>query len=195
MIDEGYIKFNADWKETAAFEDTLLTDLIAVRQLVYEQGFIGVYPDEIGFGNISMRLKTWEEFYISGSKTGAIPIMDSKHIAKVTEVQVHNNCLSCIGPVIASSESMTHASVYRANPTIGAVIHIHSKVLWDRHKFKLPTTSADTPYGTVEMAAEVFDLVCNTGEQGILVMAGHEEGLIIYGKDLYTTYQLLQTIV
>ena len=68
MIDEGYIKFNADWKETAAFEDTLLTDLIAVRQLVYEQGFIGVYPDEIGFGNISMRLKTWEEFYISGSK-------------------------------------------------------------------------------------------------------------------------------
>ena len=45
MIDEGYIKFNADWEETAAFEDTLLTDLIAVRQLVYGQGFIGVYPD------------------------------------------------------------------------------------------------------------------------------------------------------
>ena len=195
MIDEGYIKFNSDWEKQAAFEDERLDELLRYRQLLYGLELIGAYPDGIGYGNISLRLDDWKRFYISGSKTGNYAVLGKEHFAKVTDIHVDNNWLSCVGPIIASSESMTHASVYKASKSIGAVIHVHSKSLWDKYKFKLPTTAEDVAYGTPRMAYEVLNLVTQIGDSGIIVMAGHEEGIIAFGADLETAYETLKTII
>ena len=149
----------------------------------------------IGYGNISVRLNSWKEFYISGSKTGNLAKLDNSHFSKVLEVYIGENSLKCTGPIIASSESMTHAAVYKANKSIGAVIHIHSKPLWDKHKFILPTTAEEIPYGTPEMAEAVYDLVREMGSEGTLIMAGHEEGIISLGLNLEHAYQQLQLII
>lgn len=195
MIDEGYIKFNSDWEKQAAFQDERLDELIRYRQLLYDLELIGAYPDGIGYGNISLRLEDWKHFYISGSKTGNYAVLGKDHFAKVRDVHMDNNWLSCAGPIIASSESMTHAAVYKASKSIGAVIHIHSRRLWDKYKYKLPTTAETVAYGTPKMAYEVLNLVSQIGDSGIIVMAGHEEGIIAYGADLETSYEKLKAIL
>ncbi len=52
--------------------------------------------------------------------------------------------------------------------------------------FKVPTSNPDVPYGTPQMAKEMFRLFDeeNLGVEKILVMAGHEDGIIYFGKDL-----------
>ena len=59
--------------------------------------------------------------------------------------------------------------------------------------FKVPTSSPDVPYGTPQMAKEIFRLFDeeNLGVEKILVMAGHEDGIICFGKDLDETVNIL----
>jgi len=86
----------------------------------------------------------------------------------------------------ASAESMTHAAVYECDREINAAIHIHDKKLWDQLIDSVPTTSPEIEYGTPQMALEIFRLFKETDVKTgkILVMAGHEEGIISFGKTL-----------
>ena len=81
---------------------------------------------------------------------------------------------------------MTHAAIYELDASIGAVVHVHSLALWDRHLNKLPTTDRTIGYGTPEMAREFQRLYEETAfrSDGLAVMAGHEEGLIGIGESL-----------
>ena len=81
---------------------------------------------------------------------------------------------------------MTHAAIYELDPSIAAIVHVHSKALWDEHLNSLPTTSPDVAYGTPEMAKEFRRLYNDSTfpRQGIAVMGGHEEGLIGIGESL-----------
>ena len=57
----------------------------------------------------------------------------------------------------------------------------------------VPTTSEDIPYGTPEMANEVKRLFNETdvGKEKIIVMGGHREGLISFGKNLEEAANIL----
>ena len=193
-MDEGYIKFSAEWKRSNVATKEDLKELIEYRQRLYGQGLIGAYPDGIGYGNISLRLTSWNDFYISGSSTGNLSLLNETHFARVKAVEIESNKLYCEGPIIASSESMTHAAVYKSSEKISAVIHIHSMDLWEKQLFKLPTTAEDIPYGTPEMAKAVYDLCQSLGEQGLIIMAGHQEGIISFAPDMMKAYELLQTL-
>ncbi len=96
------------------------------------------------------------------------------------------NSVTCKGPAKASSESLTHAMLYDLLPDIQAVIHVHHKALWDQLLNQVPTTSKRIPYGTPEMAFEVKKLfeVSDLKNKKIFVMAGHDDGIITFGKDL-----------
>ncbi|TAE46747.1 MAG: class II aldolase/adducin family protein, partial [Bacteroidetes bacterium] len=96
------------------------------------------------------------------------------------------NKLWCRGPVSASSESLTHAAVYQADPGCQAVIHVHHRLWWEQSLDRIPTTSASAPYGSPEMAEEVMRLFRETDVRasGVFVMAGHEEGLVAFGPSL-----------
>ena len=79
---------------------------------------------------------------------------------------------------------MSHAAIYSAIPDVGAVVHVHSRKLWDKYLHVLPTTANLVPYGTPEMAYEIGRILAHshTLEKRVIVMGGHDEGIISFGK-------------
>ena len=185
LNDEGYIKFQSSWQKTKPFLPEEISELNRWRQKLYEVHLIGAYPDGIGFGNVSQRAND-REFYISGSKTGNFKILDPSHYAKVIDFDITKNWVNCQGPVIASSESMSHAVIYQKVPEINAVFHVHHLELWEKVLYNIPTTDESAPYGSPEMANEIIRLVENSDvlNQKVFAMAGHREGLFSFGKTL-----------
>jgi ribulose-5-phosphate 4-epimerase/fuculose-1-phosphate aldolase len=155
------------------------------RDIMYQKGLIGMYPDGIGFGNISMRCDG-NTFLISGSATGGLATLNASHYSLVSEYDLTTNSVTCVGPLKASSESLTHASIYECSAATNAVIHIHNLDLWNRLMNRVPTSSEVVAYGTPEMANEIKRLFEETAlsKEKILVMGGHREGIISFGKDL-----------
>ncbi|HHM20830.1 MAG TPA: class II aldolase/adducin family protein [Bacteroidetes bacterium] len=186
MSDEGYIKFRAQWEEAPPLPAKRLAGLIHWRGVMYLHGLIGAYPDGTGFGNISARWNSEGQFVISGSATGRLPQTDHRHYSLVTSFDLDQNTLSCKGPVVASSESMSHAVIYQTCREVNAVVHVHHLALWEKLLHAVPTTDKGATYGTPEMARSIIFLLKNTNlrEQKIFVMEGHREGIFTFGNDL-----------
>jgi ribulose-5-phosphate 4-epimerase/fuculose-1-phosphate aldolase len=196
--DEGYIKFQPIWQQRAAFPATELDNLRHWRQACYQRHWIGVYPDGIGFGNISERcFANSNHFYITGSATGGLAELSPKQVAKVTEVDADQNKLWCEGPILASSESMSHGAIYQELPWVQGVIHIHDLDFWQKLLHQVPTTTADAPYGSPEMVSSIIDLLRTTElpQQQIFVMEGHVEGIFAFGKNLADAFGVLKQFV
>ena len=181
--DEGYIKFIYDWIP-ASLPEVDLIELIFWRQKLYDAKLIGSYPDGIGFGNISTRYNE-NQFIISGSATGNLKIVDASHFALVEDFDLKKNWLNCIGNVPASSESLSHAAIYKTLPEVNAIIHIHHKELWDKYLNVYPTSSKTAEYGTPAMAFSLIDIIKKEkSATEIIVMGGHKEGILIYNSSL-----------
>ena len=186
MIGEGYLKFNCERiDENISIPVNIFNSLSKWRQKMFEYSLIGVYSNGIGYGNISVRSDA-NNFYISGTATGSLPVLEEKHYALVNSWSFGNNSLKCIGMINASAESLSHAAIYESLPDVGAVIHIHHKGMWDKYINSLLTTSPEILYGTPEMAMEIKKIIRNIKPEtdNILVMGGHEEGIITWGKSL-----------
>lgn len=192
-MDEGYIKFRADWQKGAAFSAAELADLNQWRNRLYALGLLGAYSDGIGFGNISQRWNDSEQFLISGSATGNFTQLEPEHYTLVTQVELDQNLLHCHGPIIASSESMSHAAVYLGCPWVNAVFHVHHREMWERLLHKVPTTATGVTYGTPEMAYSILQLLHETDlpRQRIFVMEGHPEGIFSFGATLAEAGEVL----
>lgn len=185
-MEEGYIKFHCDWKKGPALSANILQSVSWGRQEMYHRGLIGAYDNGIGYGNISERLMEGK-LVISGSATGGLKKLEPKHFSVVDEIDVKNNRVWCSGPIKASSETMSHAVIYQTCPEVNAVVHIHDLNLWKTMVHKAPTTPASVPYGTPEMATEIIRLLNHTDARqhtGYFAMAGHEEGIIAFGKNM-----------
>jgi len=186
-IDEGYIKYQSFWTKAPvpSFADT--EELETWRRPLIAAGLIGQYEElGIGYGNISVRCGEPGQFLISGTQTGHITTTDRTHYSLVTAHNIHANIVCCVGPVQASSEAMTHAAIYELDSNIGAIVHVHDRVLWLRSLNQLPTTDADVAYGTPQMANEFRRLYRDTAfrDTRLAVMAGHEEGLLSFGTSM-----------
>jgi ribulose-5-phosphate 4-epimerase/fuculose-1-phosphate aldolase len=177
MHDEkGYIQFQCEWRD--APPPVVPSELIAWRNRLHALGFIGVYPDGIGFGNISIR----EPFLISGTATGHLAELTAEHFSEVISFDIAANTLTCRGRVKASSESLSHAAVYRADPEVRAVIHVHHLAAWESLRGRVPTTDPVAEAGTPQMADAIAELFPLPG--GFFVMGGHREGLVACGSTL-----------
>jgi len=196
-MTEGYIKFNCDWEQKDfQIENKTFSQLETSRTKLYELGLIGMYPDEIGFGNISVRSGESSSFIITGSTTGQFPKLNRSHYALVRGYNFAKNLISCTGLTKASAESLSHAAVYEALPQVGAVVHIHCLWLWEKLLNVLPTTFGDIEYGTPEMAMAIQKLVLQMRitEEKIVVMGGHREGILAFGNTLKeATNQIIKT--
>lgn len=190
--ETGSIKFNCNWISAEPVNEKSIIEINRWRNILFAHKLIGVYPNGIGYGNISIRL-SGKEFLISGTSTGHLETLNNQHYSKVIAYNFAENCIICEGLVMASAESLTHAAVYEMDPGVKAIIHIHNKKIWDDLLDKVPTTSSDVEYGTPQMALEIKRLSNTTNliEQKILVMAGHEEGVISFGKDLEEAGELI----
>jgi ribulose-5-phosphate 4-epimerase/fuculose-1-phosphate aldolase len=193
-MDEGYIKFNCNWILSKDIPLHKIAELNVWRTIMYKKGLIGMYPDGIGYGNISVRCSE-KEFLISGTATGGLAALNESHYSLVTNYDLSTNSVTCTGPIKASSESLTHGLIYECSPSTSAVIHIHSLGLWNRLIHQVPTTSKDISYGTPEMADEVKRLFEETSvsKEKIIVMGGHREGIISFGKNLEEAANILIT--
>lgn len=194
---EGYIKYKMQFDEVALDAGIVSNEIILFRNTLAHQQLIGVYPDGVGFGNISEISPTGNSFIISGTQTGSIKTATAKDFCVVTEYDISKNFLRCRGLIKASSEALTHAAFYSADNNIRAVIHVHHFQLWEKLLQTVPTTNKDVPYGTTEMAGEVTKLLHTQDamEKKIIVTAGHPEGIFTFGEYLQQAYDVLMSYV
>lgn len=190
---DGIIKYQCQWTKAPALATSLCQPLLSAREQVYLKGYIGVDEQGVGFGNISQRTRQPRQFIITGSQTGALAKLSCEHIAKVTDFDLGKNELWCHGPIKASSEAMSHGALYQAAPWVEWVIHIHDQDLWQRFIHHYPTTSVRAGYGSPALAQEIGHLAARASSRTpqVMVLAGHEPGLIIYGPDLTSTLNCL----
>jgi L-ribulose-5-phosphate 4-epimerase len=194
MIDEGYIKFSVHLNETDIEMPDALAELNAVRTALFDNGMIGVLPSGIGFGNVSVKTPGSHRFFISGSATGGKRILDPEDYCRVESCSVERNDVFCSGHIKASSETMSHDAVYHANDSVCCVIHIHHKPFFYKllANTTIPTTSKTAKFGTPEMAKDIERIVkTQVSPFGILVMTGHEDGIIAWGRTIAEAHDIL----
>ena len=188
-----YIKFSCERVATEITSFGGLAELNAYRSKLLDLRLIGVAPNGIGFGNLSVREGAIGNFYITGSATGGRHELTLADCAKVVACDFERNRIRYEGSALPSSESLTHAAVYESDATAGAVIHCHDFKLWTAVLNEAPTTSKAAEYGTPDMAHEIMRLFTRTDVRSrkIIVMAGHEGGLVTFGKDLEEAFAVL----
>lgn len=181
---EGYIKFRIDFTPHPPPDADEIALLNEWRQRLYRLGYIGMYDGGIGFGNLSIRVPGTRQFIISGTKTGGLRRLEAAHYTLVNDFHIQNNLIRCKGMVKASSESLTHAAVYESAPAVNAVFHIHNQKLWQKYLHRLPSTAEHALYGTPAMAEEIRRILSDDSNiiRGVIVMAGHPEGIISFGS-------------
>jgi L-ribulose-5-phosphate 4-epimerase len=183
-MDEGYIKFDCHWIKAEPVPFARLREINQWRDKLYNLGLIGILDNGVGFGNISIRAEN-NTFIITGSGTGNLNQLTEDHYVLVNDYDLIKNNLTCTGPIKASSESLSHAVIYVSSSETNSVIHIHKMGMWKKLMDKIPTTDKNVSYGTPEMANEIKKIIKELGDkEKILVMGGHEGGIISFGKNL-----------
>lgn len=192
--DEGVVKYHAVHHDGHVQTHPLLNKLDQARTQLFDLGLVGVYPDGVGYGNVSIRHESG--CIISGTSTGATRILGAAGYCYVRNFYIVANTVFTEGPIQASSESMTHCAIYEANSAIDCVLHIHNLQLWRKlidqgH----PSTPEEIPYGTPQMALEMAAIVKRLANPcSLLVMAGHEEGIVAYGPTIDLALDQIETV-
>jgi L-ribulose-5-phosphate 4-epimerase len=188
-----YIKFSCECVSGDIASFSGLGELNAYRRKLLDLHLIGVDPKGIGFGNLSVRDGATKNFHVTGSATGGIPKLARANCAKVVACDFERNQVRYEGSAIPSSESLTHAAIYESDATAGAVVHCHNSKLWAALLNQAPTTSKAAEYGTPQLAYEIIQLFTRTNLQSrkIVVMAGHEGGILTFGRDLEEAFAVL----
>jgi len=187
---EGIIKYRLDYS-AENFISKNLHELNTWRSILFELGLIGQDKERYqgcGYGNISCVMEgAVSGFVISGSQTGHLRSLGDEHYSYVSSCDIKTNKVIARGLSKPSSESLTHAMIYSLDSRIECVIHVHSQELW---RFGLQNgylkTDERISYGTVEIAQAVKHLYQSTdlSKQKILVMEGHEDGIISFGNSI-----------
>lgn len=183
---EGVITFALDFTPAPPPEDERLSVLEGWRTVLRRLGLLGQDPGRyggLGFGNLSCRAAPAAgRFIISGTQTGALERLGPEHWTTVTECRPELNRVAARGPLPPSSEALSHGVLYRADPRIDWVMHLHSPELFAAAgRLGLPVTDPSAPYGSPAMAAEIARLAPAAGWPGLLVMGGHEDGVLAFG--------------
>lgn len=205
--DEGVIKFSVQQAHHSTLylnnsHQEKLAELTAWRKRLFKMDVIGCDISRYGacYGNVSMRYieldhfefryvkpKGFRTFLITGTQTGNLEDLTADHYVRVYHYNYAHNKVCAEGPLLPSSESLTHGAIYDLSLELDIryVFHVHSPQLWNSaHRLEIPTTSETIAYGTPEMAAEVQRLFHDTdlGEKKILSMGGHKDGIISFGS-------------
>jgi L-ribulose-5-phosphate 4-epimerase len=85
--------------------------------------------------------------------------------------------------------------VYESDPTVFSVIHGHDVKLWAALlEEEAPATPKEVEYGTPEMAYAVRNRfkVTDVKRRKIFAMAGHEGGVVAFGRDVREAFGALR---
>lgn len=194
---EGVVQYELEHRPGQAPQQHLIALMDGWRTVLFRLGLVGggnpTRYNGLGFGNVSRRT-AGGGFLISGTQTGHLPVLGSAGYCFVLEYDSGANRISASGPVLPSSEALTHGAVYAACPQAVCVFHVHSPVIWNAaDQLGLACSDTEIPYGTPAMADEMGRLCCQAAptDRGLFVMGGHQDGVIAYGPDEDTAGQLL----
>lgn len=200
VIDDGVIKYDrSNFSYLECINQSEFEAIEYQREILYKLNLIGEEPEaKIGFGNISMKHDFTSvhptphpQFVITGTQTGKYSKLDGKLYTRVIDFDIDGLKLFSMGAVEASSEALTHAAIYLGNTNIKAVVHVHSKSIWEKMLADgSPSTKKDIPYGTKEMAYEAMR-IAGLHHTGVFAMAGHEDGVIAFSTDIETATKLI----
>ena len=162
------------------------TDLDAWRSILCDLALLGQTAEKYGgyaYGNLSLRDPDREEFTITASQTSGEPSLLPEHLVKITHCNLQRFWVDAVGTEPPSSESLTHAMIYAADPRIRCVFHVHSTVIWqNRAALRLPETAGDVSYGSPAMIQAVQQLMENYQSRPLtFATAGHEDGIFACG--------------
>ena len=196
---EGVIKFQLDFVNGPAPAEQFLVELNEWRAVFRRHGLLGQDPQRYGgygFGNLSRRLPVQDDgaFVISGTQTSHLPALRPQEYATVLACNPAANHLRACGQIKPSSEALSHGILYQYKPEILWVMHLHSpEIFTHRTELNLPCTSPEADYGTPEMAAEILQLgqEHDCRKPGLLVMGGHQDGILAYGPTAESTGKLV----
>ncbi|HIG07989.1 MAG: class II aldolase/adducin family protein [Methylococcales bacterium] len=189
---EGVIKYQLTHiEEPVPLSATEFSQINAWRTMAYQLGVIGQDSTRyggLGFGNIS-QIVTHKaiQFIISGTQTGHEASLSLAQYCGILTADIDRNTMTAQGLCKPSSEALTHAMIYAINPTIKAIIHVHSPEIWHAAQpLNLPCTATDIPYGTPEMALAVEQLFIDKqlANTGTFAMLGHQDGIVSFGLTL-----------
>lgn len=190
LPDEGVIQFRATHHRIrldAGRYARPAAPILAWRTRLQAAGLVGQDPARYGgagFGNLSVRVD--RGFLVTGTQTGGRPKKrtDLDDLCLVTTWDPSANSVESFGAVLPSSESMTHGVVYDAVPGARYVYHAHAPLIWTRAEaLRLPVTDPSIGYGTPEMADAVRAILEADPGARLVVMGGHEDGVIAFGAD------------
>lgn len=184
-VDEGYIKFSLSMSDGDIPKNKNWNNLNRARNKLHSFNLIGVYPNGIGFGNVSIRHQG-KEFIITGSATGGKQNLSTLDYCLVRSFDLKRNQVEAVGRTKASSESMTHGAIYSANEEIRSVIHFHQKRIFDSLLNNgAPKTEKSIQYGTPQMGLAMREIVKKSSlSNGFLVTEGHDEGVFVYASSI-----------
>lgn len=192
---EGVIQFTAahTMASLPAPAAAVVPALSAWRSVMKRLGHVGQDPARYGgygFGNLSARLPRdaagmERGFVVTGSQTGHVARATAAHHAWVQSWALAENRVVSVGPAMPSSESLTHGAIYHAVPGARAVLHAHCPAIFAAASaLGLPVTPAAVGYGTPAMAEAVAARVDAGRADGVVVMGGHEDGVLAFGATL-----------
>ncbi len=192
---EGVIQFAyglTPWDEAERPTSRALTTLFAWRRVIHELGLIGARADRYdgyGYGNLSIRQASG--FLISASQTSGSVEVSADDFVAISSWQFERFWVEAVGSQPPSSETLTHAMIYEADPSVSCVLHAHSPQIWQR-LLELPCTAPETSYGSPAMADEVRSLMANHTERPFaFTTRGHEDGVFVCGPDLQEAAETL----
>ncbi len=143
-------------------------------------------------GNLSFREKQSENsFIITGSKIGLKDNLSDEKFVRVHSCHPEKNTVYASGKIEPSSESMLHYMIYRTRKDVQAIFHGHSaKILKYSNELMLPVSKKEAPYGTIELANSIMDLVV---EHNAVILKNH--GFIVLGSNMEDAGKKLLEIV
>ena len=197
-MKEGYYKFDPRYAGMWAVDEAALAELQREREKLFALKLIGAYAEGpyqgVGYGNLSVR--SARGFIITATGTGRLERLAPQQYTEIVDFNLARNSVSYLAAVpgvTPSAESMTHGVLYRAAPAIRAVVHVHHLGLWKALRDVFPTSAPSIEYGTPEMGREMERLLRETDLplRKLLVMGGHEEGIITIGDSPADATQIL----
>lgn len=172
-------------------------ELQSWRRILHRLALLGQSDDAydgFAYGNLSMRRPDMSaSFLISATQTGGLEHTAPEDWVLIEHYDLASFQVSAVGQKPPSSESITHAMVYAADPDIACVLHVHNQHIW-RHAegLGLATTGKDTGYGSPALAHEVSRLLIdNPVRPLVFTTPGHEDGVFACGADLGETASAL----
>jgi len=195
-VTDGVIKYSIEHSEIdTPPKFSGYGELEALRRRLFSLGLIGE-KNGIGYGNLSTRAGNSNAFFITATQTGDRQKLGREHYTYISKYDFDTFMVFSQGIHKPSSEALSHAMIYEVDAAIKAVIHVHSFPLWE-YMIGINDLATTAAYGTAEMVSEIAALYSTIDPltNNAFVMKGHEEGIIIFGRDAQEAELALYAII